>query len=120
MPHPPWYTTRMKMKMKLTKEEAKFLASALTKWAEVTAIEINDVEIRVHGIYELSPELRKQLPPDYEAGSGSTALYRKPFDVEKAYNHHTSKINKSWERQRQTDMNDDVYIREDEDYLDRD
>jgi len=92
MPHPLWYTTSMKMKMKLTKKEAKFLADALTKWAEVTAIEINDIEIRVHGIYKLSPKLRKHLGPDYKGGSGSTALYRKPFDVSKAYQYHTDKL----------------------------
>ena len=88
MSHPLCYTTSMKMKMKLTKKEAKFLADALTKWAEVTAIEINDIEVRVHGVYEVDQKLREHMGPDYHGGTGSTALYRKPFCVRKAFEHH--------------------------------
>ena len=60
MSHPLCYTNRMKMEVKLTKKEAKFLADALTnkKWHSITAIEINDIEIRVHGVYEDSENLK--------------------------------------------------------------
>ena len=99
MSHPMWYIRLMKMKVKLTKKEAKFLADALTKWAEVTAIEINDIEIRVHGVYEDSEKLkafykREGWTHNNNTSTGSMALYRKPFDMRKVYNHHTDKIKK--------------------------
>ena len=99
MSHPLCYTMNMKMKVKLTKKEAKFLADALTKWAEVTAIEINDIEIRVHGVYEDSENLkafykREGWSHSDNASTGSMALYRKPFDMRKVWDYHTDKIKK--------------------------
>ena len=100
MSHPLCYTTSMKMKMKLTKKEAKFLADALTKWAEVTAIEINDIEIRVHGVYEDSENLkafykREGWSHSDNSSTGSMALYRKPFDVSKAFEYHHKRAKKA-------------------------
>ncbi len=81
--------------MRLNKKEAKFLADNLTKWAEVTQIEVNDVEVRVYGIYDLSDEMKKfhkeQGWDDYKAGTGSTALYR-TNDVKRIYEHSLNKI----------------------------
>ena len=76
----------MKLRMRLNKKEAKFLADNLTKWAEVTAVEVNDVEVRIHGVYELSDELKKLHKQkgwdDYHAGTGSTAYPYIAFETE--------------------------------------
>ena len=81
MSHPLWYTRRMKnMKnIKLNKEEQEFIAENITKFDVVTEIEINDIEVRIHG--------------KHFGGVGSAAIYR-TRDMSKIWNHTTNKIKK--------------------------
>ena len=79
MSHPVWYTLRMKMKMKLNKEEQEFIAENITNFDVVTQIEVNDIEVRIHG--------------EHFGGIRSTALYR-TNDMKAIWNHTTDKINK--------------------------
>ena len=48
--------------MKLNKEEQEFIAENITNFDVVTGIEVNDVEVRIHG--------------EHFGGVGSTAIYR--------------------------------------------
>ena len=79
MSHPLWYTIRMKMKMKLNKEEQEFIAENITRFVVVTEIEINDIEVRIHG--------------EHFGGVGSAAIYR-TNDMAKVWKHTTDKIKK--------------------------
>ena len=81
MSHPLWYTRRMKnMKnIKLNKEEQEFIAENITKFDVVTEIEINDIEVRIHG--------------KHFGGVGSAAIYR-TNDMKTIWNHTTNKIKK--------------------------
>ena len=79
MSHPLCYTTRMKMKMKLNKKEQEFIAENITRFDVVTGIEVNDIEVRIHG--------------EHFGGIGSTAMYR-TNDMAKIWKHSTDKIKK--------------------------
>ena len=79
MSHPVCYTLRMKMKMKLNKEEQEFIAENITKFDVVTGIEVNDIEVRIHG--------------KHFGGVGSAAIYR-TNDMAKIWKHSTDKIKK--------------------------
>ena len=81
MSHPVWYTRRMKnMKnIELNKEEQEFIAENITRFDVVTQIEVNDVEVRIHG--------------KHFGGVGSAAIYR-TNDMKVIWNHTTNKINK--------------------------
>ena len=81
MSNPVWYTRRMKnMKnIKLNKEEQEFIAENITNFDVVTEIEINDVEVRIHG--------------EHFGGVGSAAIYR-TNDMKVIWNHTTDKIKK--------------------------
>ena len=79
MSHPVCYTLRMKMKMKLNKEEQEFIAENITNFDVVTEIEVNDIEVRIHG--------------KHFGGIGSTAIYR-TNDMAKIWKHSTDKIKK--------------------------
>ena len=72
MSHPLWYTIRMKMKMKLNKEEQEFIAENITKFDVVTEIEVNDIEVRIYG--------------EHHGGVGSAAIYR-TNDIKAIYAH---------------------------------
>jgi len=65
--------------MKLNKKEQEFIAKNITKFDVVTEIEINDIEVRIHG---------KQF-----GGVGSVAIYR-TNDMKTIWNHTTNKIKK--------------------------
>ena len=67
------------LKMKLTKEEQEFIAENITNFDVVTGIEVNDVEVRIHG--------------EHFGGVGSTAIYR-TNDIKEIWNHTTDKIKK--------------------------
>ena len=69
----------MKMKMKLNKEEQEFIAENITNFDVVTEIEVNDIEVRIHG--------------EHFGGIGSTAIYR-TNDMAKIWKHSTDKIKK--------------------------
>ena len=81
MSNPVWYTRRMKnMKnIKLNKEEQEFIAENITKFDVVTKIEVNDIEVRIHG--------------EHFGGVGSAAIYRTD-DMAKIWKHSTDKIKK--------------------------
>ena len=80
MSNPLWYTGRMKMKnIKLNKEEQEFIAENVTRFDVVTEIEINDIEVRIHG--------------EHFGGVGSAAIYR-TNDMAKVWKHTTDKIKK--------------------------
>jgi len=80
MSNPPWYTIRMRMKnIKLDKEEQEFIAENITRFDVVTEIEINDIEVRIHG--------------EHFGGVGSAAIYR-TNDMAKVWKHTTDKIKK--------------------------
>ena len=79
MSHPICYILLMKMKMKLNKKEQEFIAENITRFDVVTEIEVNDIEVRIHG---------KHL-----GGVGSSAIYR-TNDIEAIWDHTTDKINK--------------------------
>ena len=65
--------------MKLNKKEQEFIAENITKFDVVTQIEVNDIEVRIHGTHF--------------GGYGSTAIYRTP-DMAKIWKHSTDKIKK--------------------------
>ena len=67
------------LKMKLNKEEQEFIAENITNFDVVTGIEVNDVEVSIHG--------------EHFGGVGSTAIYR-TNDMKVIWNHTTDKINK--------------------------
>ena len=69
-----WYTRRMKnMKnIELNKEEQEFIAENITRFDVVTGIEVNDIEVRIHG--------------EYHGGVGSSAIYR-TNDIKAIYAH---------------------------------
>ena len=67
------------MKMKLNKEEQEFIAENITRFDVVTEIEINDIEVRIHG--------------EHFGGVGSAAIYR-TNDMAKVWKHTTDKIKK--------------------------
>jgi len=69
----------MKMKMKLDKKEQEFIAENITRFDVVTEIEVNDIEVRIHG--------------KHFGGVGSSAIYR-TNDMKAIWNHTTDKINK--------------------------
>ena len=69
----------MKMIMKLNKEEQEFIAENITRFDVVTKIEVNDIEVRIHG--------------EHFGGVGSAALYR-TNDIKAIWNHTTNKIKK--------------------------
>ena len=74
------YSIYMRMKnIKLTKEEQEFIAENITKFDVVTQIEVNDIEVRIHG--------------KHFGGVGSTAIYR-TNDMAKIWKHSTDKIKK--------------------------
>ena len=81
MSHLVWYTRRMKnMKnIRLTKEEQEFIAENITRFDVVTQIEVNDIEVRIHG--------------EHFGGVGSAAIYR-TNDIKAIWNHTTDKIKK--------------------------
>ena len=80
MSHPVCYTLRMKMKnIKLNKEEQEFIAENITRFDVVTEIEVNDIEVRIHG--------------EHFGGVGSSAIYR-TNDMKAIWNHTTDKIKK--------------------------
>ena len=79
MSYPLCYTVRMKMIMKLNKEEQEFIAENITRFDVVTKIEVNDIEVRIHG--------------EHFGGVGSAALYR-TNDIKAIWNHTTNKIKK--------------------------
>jgi len=67
------------MKMKLNKEEQEFIAENITRFDVVTKIEVNDIEVRIHG--------------EHFGGVGSAAIYR-TNDIKAIWNHTTDKIKK--------------------------
>ena len=73
------YNLLMKMKMKLNKEEQEFIAENITRFDVVTEIEVNDIEVRIHG--------------EHFGGVGSAAIYR-TNDIKAIWNHTTDKIKK--------------------------
>ena len=80
MSHPLWYTVRMRMKnIELNKEEQEFIAENITRFDVVTEIEVNDIEVRIHG--------------KHFGGVGSAAIYR-TNDMAKIWKHSTDKIKK--------------------------
>ena len=80
MSHPVCYTLRMKMKnIKLNKEEQEFIAENITRFDVVTEIEVNDIEVRIHG--------------EHFGGVGSAAIYR-TNDIKAIWVHTTDKIKK--------------------------
>ena len=81
MSNPLCYTVSMKenMEMKLNKEEQEFIAENITRFDVVTEIEINDIEVRIHG--------------EHFGGVGSAAIYR-TNDMKMIWNHTTNKIKK--------------------------
>ena len=81
MSYPVWYTRRMKnMKnIRLNKEEQEFIAQNITRFDVVTGIEVNDIEVSIHG--------------KHFGGVGSAAIYR-TNDMKVIWNHTTDKIKK--------------------------
>ena len=67
------------LNIKLNKEEQEFIAENITNFDVVTKIEINDVEVRIHG--------------EHFGGVGSAAIYR-TNDMKVIWNHTTDKIKK--------------------------
>jgi hypothetical protein len=65
--------------IKLNKEEQEFIAENITRFDVVTEIEINDIEVRIHG--------------EHFGGVGSAAIYR-TNDMKMIWNHTTNKIKK--------------------------
>ena len=65
--------------IKLNKEEQEFIAENITRFDVVTEIEVNDIEVRIHG--------------KHFGGVGSAAIYR-TNDMKKIWNHTTDKIKK--------------------------
>ena len=65
--------------MKLNKEEQEFIAENITNFDVVTEIEVNDIEVRIHGTHF--------------GGYGSTAMSR-TRDLSKIWKHSTDKIKK--------------------------
>ena len=65
--------------MKLNKEEQEFIAENITNFDVVTGIEVNEIEVRIHG--------------EHFGGVGSTAIYRTK-DMAKIWKHSTDKIKK--------------------------
>ena len=79
MSYPLCYNLLMKMKMKLNKEEQEFIAENITRFDVVTEIEVNDIEVRIHG--------------EHFGGVGSAAIYR-TNDIKAIWVHTTDKIKK--------------------------
>ena len=67
------------LKMNLNKEEQEFIAENITRFDVVTGIEVNDIEVRIHG--------------KHFGGVGSAAIYR-TNDMKVIWNHTTDKIKK--------------------------
>ena len=67
------------LKMRLNKKEQEFVAENITKFDVVTEIEVNDIEVRIHG--------------EHFGGVGSAAIYR-TNDIKEIWNHTTDKIKK--------------------------
>jgi hypothetical protein len=65
--------------IRLTKEEQEFIAENITRFDVVTQIEVNDIEVRIHG--------------EHFGGVGSAAIYR-TNDIKAIWNHTTDKIKK--------------------------
>ena len=65
--------------IELNKEEQEFIAENITRFDVVTEIEINDIEVRIHG--------------EHFGGVGSAAIYR-TNDMKMIWNHTTNKIKK--------------------------
>ena len=78
MSHLMCYTVSMKTikNMKLNKEEQGFIAENITKFDVVTNIEVNDIEVRIHG--------------EHFGGVGSAAIYR-TNDIKAIYAHTHAK-----------------------------
>ena len=69
----------MKNRIRLNKKEQEFIAENITRFDVVTEIEINDIEVRIHG--------------EHFGGVGSAAIYR-TNDMKMIWNHTTNKIKK--------------------------
>jgi uncharacterized protein with HEPN domain len=69
----------MNNRIRLNKEEQEFIAENITRFDVVTEIEINDIEVRIHG--------------EHFGGVGSAAIYR-TNDMKMIWNHTTNKIKK--------------------------
>ena len=72
----------IKINKPLNQKETTWISENISKWAEVTAIKINDIEIRIYGIYDA----------DHPGGTGSCALYRHPYNVRDAYAYHAKQV----------------------------
>ena len=96
MSHPLWYTRRMKnMKnIKLNKEEQEFIAENITRFDVVTGIEVNDIEVRIHG--------------KHFGGVGSAAIYR-TNDIKAIWNHTADKIKKIEKDIKEKDLEDQAF-----------
>ena len=66
-------------RIRLNKKEQEFIAENITRFDVVTEIEINDIEVRIHG--------------EHFGGVGSAAIYR-TNDMKMIWNHTTNKIKK--------------------------
>ena len=69
----------MNNRIRLNKKEQEFIAENITRFDVVTEIEINDIEVRIHG--------------EHFGGVGSAAIYR-TNDMKMIWNHTTNKIKK--------------------------
>ena len=74
------------MKMKLNKEEQEFIAKNITNFDVVTEIEVNDIEVRIHG--------------ELFSGVGSAAIYR-TNDIKAIYSHAHAKCVKGEKKLRE-------------------
>jgi len=86
MSHPLCYTRRMKnmkLKMKLTKNEQKFIAENIQKFDVVTGITVDEIEVRIHGA-TLNAEGK-------ETSVQSAAVYRTK-DLSKIWDNTTKNI----------------------------
>ena len=80
MSHPVCYNIFMMIeKLNLNKKEQEFIAENITRFDVVTEIEVNDIEVRIHG--------------KHFGGVGSAAIYR-TNDMKAIWNHTTDKIKK--------------------------
>jgi len=66
----------MNNRIRLNKEEQEFIAENITRFDVVTEIEINDIEVRIHG--------------EHFGGVGSAAIYR-TNDIKAIYAHTHAK-----------------------------
>ena len=74
------------MKMKLDKKEQEFIAENITRFDVVTEIEVNDIEVRIHG--------------KHFGGVGSAAIYR-TNDIKAIYSHTHAKCVKAEKKLRE-------------------